>query len=244
MHLVRVALVVVACGCYGPSAPSGAPCDPETPNCPGEQVCRAEGGVYTCGAPLAVDGAIETDAVDAPPLADGPNGTTRFTYAATIAECASPNIADPDYCRSINGNSELVIDQKDSMTNQPWYAFVRFDLDSEIAGKTISQVTLRVVATTNGKADGPNTGDVWRVSAFSLASLNQNQLPAKQGSSKIAGSQGAVQEEQVVQWPLPVSTVSADSPVYLGIFLTTSDGVNYWNTDGPEPPQLIIDASP
>lgn len=239
-----MAILVVASGCYGPSAPSGAPCDPDIGNCPGDQVCRGENGVFTCGSPLAVDAAATDTVADTPPIVDGPNGTTRFTYAATVAECASPNIVDPMYCRSINGNTQLVVDEKDSTTNLPWYAFVRFDLDGAIAGKIVSSVTLRVVATTNGKADGPNSGDVWRVSAFSLQSLQQNQLPAKQGSSKLAGSQGAVKEQQVVEWPLPVSTVSPSAPVYLGIYLTTSDGVNYWNTDGEEPPQLIIDLGP
>lgn len=205
-------------------------------------MCRAEGGVFTCGAPLAVD-AVPADSlvVDSPPIVDGPGGTMRFIYEAKIAECASDNLTDPQYCRSINGQTQLVIDEKDSTTSQPWYAFVRFDLDGAISGMSVDKVTLRVVATSNNKADGPNSGDVWRVSAFSLQSLQQNQLPAKQGTSKLAGSQGPVSESQTVEWPLTTAIVQANQSVYLGIYLTTSDGVNYWNTDGPEPPKLVID---
>jgi hypothetical protein len=130
------------------------------------------------------------------------------------------------------------------MTEQPWYAFVRFDLDGAIASMKVERVTLRVVATSNSKSAGPNTGDVWRVSAFTLQSLQLNQLPSKQGTSKLAGTQGAVKPLDVVEWPLSPSLVQPDQPVYLGIYLTTSDGVNYWNTDGVEPPQLIIDTTP
>ena len=244
MRIARIAIwAVIAVGCYGPSAPSGAPCDPEIGNCPGDQVCRAEGSVFTCGAPLALDASPDT-IVDTPPIVDGPNGTMRFTYTASIAECASTNLTDPQYCRSVNGQTQLVVDEKDTSTNQPWYAFVRFDLGGDFSGMKVDKVTLRVVATTNSKARGPNTGDVWRVSAFSLQTLQMNQLPSKQGTSKLAGTQGPVVEQQVIEWPLASGVVQPNQPVYLGIYLTTNDGVNYWNTDGPEPPTLVIDTKP
>jgi hypothetical protein len=52
-------------GCYAPSTPAGAPCDPEAPSCPAGQSCvPAAGGGYVCGQPDGADAAPP----DAPPV--------------------------------------------------------------------------------------------------------------------------------------------------------------------------------
>ena len=64
--------------------------------------------------------------------------------------------------------------------------------------------------------------------------------PEALGNAPIAGTQGAVTRLQVVEWPLPTAVVAA-GVVFLRLATPSSDGVNYWNLDGPEPPRLVID---
>lgn len=56
-----VLAAVLAAGCYAPSAPSNAPCDPAAPACPSGQSCQLAGGGFACtaGAAPGTDGSIE-----------------------------------------------------------------------------------------------------------------------------------------------------------------------------------------
>ena len=236
---VVIALGILS-GCYAPSAPAGAPCDPTVGNCPGDQVCRAESGGFFCGDPggpqadAAIDGAIDA-------MPDGPSPVMHLMYPATVAECIDPGVPSPSHCKTVNGAQQLVLDIKDSATLNPWQSYVRFDLDGAIAGKTILKVGLRVVATDNGKAPGMNSGEVWNVQPFTLASLDMT-TPAKIGMLPLAGSQGAVAKLQPITWPIPINVVAPNSGVFFGLITTASDGVNYWNLAGVDPPLLLIDA--
>ena len=57
----RAWVLVVAAACYSPNAKTGAPCDPASPVCPGNQVCVGFGGGAYCEAPGFVP------PIDAPP---------------------------------------------------------------------------------------------------------------------------------------------------------------------------------
>jgi hypothetical protein len=185
-------------------------------------------------------------------LADAPTDATpdaladarmplQVTYTAVVAECINPAAPDPLACRAVNGNAELAVDLLDSATQNPWEAFIRFNIDDQLQGRTVTAVTLRLVATTAGNASGPDSGSVFRVSAFTRASLDTT-TPAKLDATALAGSQGAVAQNDVVNWPLPSTLVTADAPVYLGLYPNNTDGVSYWNLDGTSPPRLIVDA--
>jgi hypothetical protein len=223
---VRAVIAVGACGCYGATAPAGAPCDPTTSNCPEHQVCTSQPGGYYCLFPGSDDGAV--------------GGQNHFEFPAAVAECIEPSTPDPAFCRSSNGNHELVADIKDSTTMKPWHGFVRFDPANTLAARTITSVTLRMVATNASNAAGPSSGEIWAVQPFALADLSVAE-PAKVGVV-LAPDQGAVTKLQTVDWPLPTTAVPPTGSVYLGLFPTGSDGVNYWNIDGATPPRLLVDA--
>jgi hypothetical protein len=237
--MVRVVVALgVLVGCYSPSAPAGVPCDPSANNCPAGEACVARGDGHVCGPPGS--GEVE---LDAPVLADAPvdaAGSERFEYVASIAECLNPAAPDPAECKAKNGAAELVIDLRDSTTQEPWQAYVRFDLDDAFAGKTIANVTLRLVATNDDKAPGADSGEVWQVGAFTAASLGII-APPPIGVAPLAGSQGAVAKLQPIEWPIPPDLLSPGGSVFLGLVSSDDDGVNYSNLAGPTPPRLLVD---
>lgn len=199
----------------------------------------ANGFVCSTSDGISTDAAVDAPIVDAPP--DAPPGTIQRTYTAAVAECIDPTQPDPLACRNANGNAQLVIDLRDSTTNEPWHAYVRFDLDGELAGKTVTKLVLRLVVTNASNAPGPDSGSVFEVQPFTLASLSMT-APAKVGNA-IAPSTGAVAAGDVVDFTLATPALArANSPVYLGLFPNDDDGVNYFNLDGAMPPRLIVDA--
>lgn len=250
-----VVAVVAAAGCFDPHIPTGAPCDPSTPACPHDQVCVAGPRGFTCELPGGADAELGSGP-DAPPgtpdaravvTPDGPVVTSpdgppalHVEYVATVAECVDPLDPSPSVCKAINGDDQLVVDHRDTGTADPWNAYVRFNLDAAIAGHTVTQVVLRLTATDDPKAPGSTAGTVYVVEAFTALSL-EGTTPADLGAP-IAMSPGPVDLGAQLDWSLPIATVTAGAPVYLGISSASDDGVNYWNLAGPEPPRLIIDA--
>lgn len=171
--------------------------------------------------------------------AESPANSVRLVYTATIAECIDPALPDLTRCASFNGNDQLVVDGDDGQTNSPWESFLRFDLDTALAGRTVHSVTLVLTSTDDDKADGPDSGAIWEVEPFDRDSL-AIEAPAVVRAVPLADSKGKVEQVEPVAWTLPVAMASTDS-LYLGI-ITASDngGVNYWNLAGEEPPRLEI----
>jgi hypothetical protein len=170
---------------------------------------------------------------------DGDGGSSSATYVATIAECTDPGAPDPAFCRSVNGNTELPVDQNDDNLNVPFYSYLRFDFDNAIAGREVVAVTLRLVISDGAESDGPMTGEVWRVATFTLADLS-TQAPAQLGGAPLAGDQGAVLQLQPVQWTLPTSVIDG-GPLCLGLIPISASGVNYWNLQGADPPRVDLE---
>lgn len=169
----------------------------------------------------------------------GDGGASSVTYTATIAECIDPGAPDPAFCRSVNGDTELPVDQNDSNLNVPFYSYLRFDVDAAIAGREITGVTLRLVVSDGAQSDATMTGEVWRVATFTLADLS-TQAPAQLGGAPLAGDQGAVVQLQPVEWALPPAVIDG-GPLCLGLVPLSAGGVNYWNLQGADPPRVRID---
>jgi hypothetical protein len=190
------------------------------------------------------DASLGDPGLDSVPVPDGgvappPPGAERLVYFAAIAECVNPNAPSLTSCAQTNGSNQLVVDGNDGQTEDPWESYLRFDLDGRLAGRQVVGVTLVMTVTNDVKADGPDSGDVWRVANFDRASLAIG-APKVFGSAPLAASRGRVEQNDVVQWTLPINTC-AGSSVYLGVITTSqSGGVNYWQSS-PSPPQLLID---
>ncbi len=138
-------------------------------------MCVNEAGGYFCethavsDALLGGDGPPPNDAAgDAARDAPHDSGSTTdaqtmFSYAAVVAECTDPRQPDTALCRSLNGNTQLVADGKDSNTGDPWNAYVRFNVDGAIAGKTVLAATLVLTSTDATLAPSSSSGAVWQV---------------------------------------------------------------------------------
>ena len=201
-------------------------------------MCVSEAAGHFCETHAIIDAVVLDAPVDAAPDAP-PDAQAVFRYTATVAECVDPANPNPDTCRSIKGQDQLVADGSDATTMQPWDAFVRFDLDAAIAGKIIKTVHLELTVTSDSLAPSSSSGAIWQVAMFDKPSLYTAE-PAKMGSAAIAPAQSNVVNLQVVTFVLPNALVSPGSSVYLGVFTTSQDGVNYWNLAGANPPVLAI----
>lgn len=162
-----------------------------------------------------------------------------YTYTSGYAVCTSPQDLSTTQCEQDTGAGLMTVDLLDDTKQIPFYIYLSFDLDAQIAGKvcTAAAVTLTVADQGNAKAD--QSGELWQVSAFDANSLGLG-LPTK--LKKLGADQGPVALSQPVSWPIPTGLVSANGTVYLGVFPTTSDGVEYWNSSkqAKTPPVLAV----
>jgi hypothetical protein len=208
------------------------------------------GGIVSGGGSSGSGGTPTGGGTGGTPTGGGTGGVDAgpgsVTYTATIAECIATTNPNPPACEATAGAGHMTIDSSTAIVdggpgNYQTAGFVRFELDAAIAAKTVSAVTLRMTVGNQTNSNSSQTGTINAVSCFTLADLSVA-APAKQGGT-ISPNQGAVNQQDVVNFPLPVGTVTANQPVCLGIYAVTSvtDGVDYGNTKGSTPPQLIID---
>lgn len=221
------ALLLAAC--YGPKAPSGAPCDPAAPVCPAGQTCQPVGVCSATAIPLP-DAAIDAR----------PDAQAIFAYPAVIAKCINPLATppSPSTCAAASPANQLHVDGDASA--HPWDTFLRFDLDSAFAGRTVTGVRLQLTASDSAAAMSDNSGIVYKSVEFTSADLSTSE-PMKAQTTPLAPSQGVVMPLQTVEWALPASLASPGGAVYLELENPSTDGVDYWDTAGTTPPQLLVD---
>ncbi|MBE7484048.1 MAG: hypothetical protein HS104_29280 [Polyangiaceae bacterium] len=173
----------------------------------------------------------------------GGSGPTTLTYVANVADCVSLTNPDPDACEAGNPGFLSVDNANDALATSdagpaPASAgFLRFNLDSAFAGKSIINVELVVRAGTSTGAASDHTGEVWTVSPFTRPDLFSS-VPAK--VAKVANDLGAVASGATITWTIPSSTISAGAPACFGIFTNSTNGVDYQNTKGNTPPRLLV----
>jgi hypothetical protein len=189
------------------------------------------GGSGGTGGTGGAAGTGGSGAVDAGP------GTK--SYAATVADCINPMTLNPDTCESLTGAGEMNVDLADT-PNNPHHAYLRFDLDGAFAGRTVTAVRLQLHTTDDQNAGSPSSGEVWSVATFVRADLFTG-APAKQGSAPIAADIGTVARMAPVEFSLPVTSVTANGAACFGIFPLSTEGVDYYNDSGAQPPQLVVD---
>jgi hypothetical protein len=172
----------------------------------------------------------------------GGSGPGQVEYAAAVADCINPGLPDPDACALEVGQNRMTVDSEfDAISDPtPRHVYLRFNLDGILAGKTIDAVNVRLhVPDTNG-SNSTHSGDMWEVAPFDRQALFVGP-PAQVGSSPISPNLGAVGIDSDVLFPLPTDSVTAGGSVYLGILPLSTNGVDYLNNGGSEPPALVVD---
>lgn len=172
---------------------------------------------------------------------DGGGGSAPVTieYDAAVADCIFIGMEDPDACEANSGAGYMTVDADVSQVSLPGHAFVRFDLDGQLAGLTVIEVRLRMTVGDVADADSSSTGELFEVAPFTRMDLF-TAAPATMGM--LGGDQGAVTLNDVVDWLLPTTIVAADGSVFVGLLPVVSNGVDYFNANGAQPPKLIITA--
>lgn len=182
-------------------------------------------------------GATSTSDASSSSATSGPGGGATANYGATFAACNSNLDLNLQNCEALAGPDGMYTDVL-STTGFPMHAYVRFDLDAQLVGKTIDAVTLRLTTLPDNAANSVSSGEIWRVMPFDAASLTMGQ-PATIGGV-IGADLGVVDFAKDYYWGLPTSLVAANSPVFLGVISTSDDGVRYWNQHGMTPPLLLV----
>jgi hypothetical protein len=163
-----------------------------------------------------------------------------FPYPASIAKCINPAAVPPSptACAAASPANQLHVDGDDAM--HPWDTFLRFDLDAAFEGRTVTSVRLQLTTTDVAASASDNSGIVYKSVEFTSADLSTAE-PMKAQTTALAPSQGVVMPLQTVEWALPASLASPGGSVYLELENPSTDGVDYWDTAGTTPPQLLVD---
>lgn len=175
-------------------------------------------------------------------MGGGGAGPTEVTYTAAVADCVRPTMPNPDTCETEVGAGTMTVDTEydPPIDLTPRHSYLRFDLDGTLAGKTIDGATLRVRVTAISGAESNQTGELWQVQPFTRNDLFVS-TPSAVGSSPIADDQGPVALSELVSFSVPTSLISPNGSVYLGLLPLTTNGVDYYNANGAEPPVLVVD---
>jgi hypothetical protein len=188
--------------------------------------------------PLGTGGSVGGGANSTSTSASTGGQSMTLTYPATVAECVNPMMPDPAACSTWAGGNRLDVDLKNEASNmEPSHAYLRFDLDGALDGKTIDAVQVELVCGDAAGDEAPMSGELYRVASFSLSSL-QTGVPAI--AEKVAEDRGGVTRGATVAWLIPPALVKPNGTIYLGLFPTTNNGVHYWNNSGAVPPKLVI----
>jgi hypothetical protein len=164
---------------------------------------------------------------------------TVLNHQAALAECNDPINLDPEVCKDEASPSPaaLLVDLDDTAVG-PFHGYLRFDLDGAVDPGLVVSVTLRMTVTS--VSSSASSGAVYLVEPFELMDLYAIQ-PAPIGPA-LAPDQGAVAGNDVVEWSLPPDLLPLGEPsLYLGILAQSTDGVDYWNLAGAQPPELVVE---
>lgn len=172
-------------------------------------------------------------------------GVVERSYTAVVADCieqvAATKMPNPDECSAFasskDGPNELWVDLRKG-SNRQFTGYLRFDVDGEIAGRTLVAARVEVTVTTFPNAAG-HAPALWACAPFSRASLFA-QEPALLGSSALAPLPGVVSNSETVSYALPPAAVAPSTSAYFALVPVVAGGSGFWNLLGPKPPRLVV----
>lgn len=150
----RCAAAVLLWGCYAPSTPAGAPCDPAAPACPAGQACvPAAGGGFACGGvPVGWDSGPHDEA--------GPDGPPGLLPHVRLAAGWSARVFH-DFSAQFTYVPIDFVDGTEMYSNQPDHMFVLRPPFAEalavVAGRVVIELTAATYTPHDFGQHAPNT---------------------------------------------------------------------------------------
>jgi hypothetical protein len=163
-------------------------------------------------------------------------GAFTVEYEATLAVCTEPGVFDPAHCALEAGVDQFTIDASDVDGNVS-NGWLRFELDDQIEGVDIAGAELVLHVGNEELDDSDQTGEVWLVEPFDATTLTMYDPGALE---ILAEDMGAVAVDTIVVFELPSAVITPTSVLYLGLFATTDDGLDYYSHTAIDPPRLVI----
>ena len=200
------------------------------------------GAMGGTGGTGAVGGAAGAGGEEPGGGGSGGSAPTVLEYTAAVADCIylDVNPPSPDTCAFDTGDDSFTVDEEVTPPNPGHvsHGFLRFDLDGQLSGLTVTAVRLELTANSLAGADGPSSGQIWSCAPFDRTDLF---VAAPATSTMLSPDVGAVAVGATVSFTLPITPASGDS-VYLSVVPNNTNGIDYLNTAGAKPPKLLITA--
>ncbi len=225
-------------GCYVPEAYH---CDADSMCIDGDRPGRCELGVGYCSYP---DDRCESGR-EYGPFAGGRAEAcvaTPYQAAPVLALCLGEGQPSEGQgsCAALNGIDRLDVDGRDSDAEGEVRnaAFLRFALPDEVRAFGPSNVSLVLVVADTEESVSEASGAVWQVEPFDDATVRSAE--PERLSTALAQDLGEVLIGESVRWDFELDLSSLSGDLYLGVFPSAVDNVQYWNLLGEVPPQIVI----
>ena len=232
-----IAPLVLSVGMVLPSSGCASDWDALDPRVGGPSDNAGGGGAGTSTNPTgAGPGGGGSAAGGASTTSTTGGGPGQQTYPATIARCVSPVTPDPNSCELAQGGGIMAVDTANSdLNDEPTHGYLRFDLDSSFAGRTITSARLEIQVK---EGDSTQSGELYEVAPFALSTL-MGDVPDQM--DQIARDQGPLVAGDTSVWALPEGLIQPEGRVHLGLFPLVTDGVEYASDQSNTPPLLVIE---
>jgi hypothetical protein len=168
----------------------------------------------------------------------GGNPVVVVEYAPVVADCIYVQAPNPDTCLADQLDVTMSVDLSNP-NMQEARAYLRFDLDGQLSGLTVTDVQLQLTVSDQVNAASPSSGTLYTVAPFTRMDLF-NAAPAT--GMLLGGDLGAVVPNMLVEWTLPTAMVAPNTSLYFGVVPVNADGIDYWNLMGMVPPKLVVTA--
>lgn len=169
-------------------------------------------------------------------------GVGTLVYAPVYAECLNPVEPDPRGCddrHTMTVDADFRPAAGTSNTSLgPRAAYLRFDLDQQLAGRVIESAYMELNVADFDEAKSPQSGELWEVEPFD-SSTTTIRSPARMGTN-LAPSFGPIAAGAKVQLTVPPGKLRPNTSLYLGVLPASNDGVDYYDELGVKPPTLVI----
>jgi len=188
-------------------------------------------------------GSDGSSSVGAATTTDGVPVMQTVSYPASFATCVllDAPTPSPEQCVALTQPHGMTVDLE-AVSGMPGAsaAMLLIPVGAEFENTDVVEVRLRLRTLTDPSADSMQSGEVWRVGAFTSDSLGAT-LPEQLDAMSLAGDLGPSTPDTDVVWVLPADVLVPDADLHLGIYPVHINGVDYVTHLGDAVPVIEVD---